>query len=103
MPLRLTADTGLDSLTLDNAGASVTVANTEITCLRETIERNAASLTVIVEDVLDVSRIISGKLRLNVQQVDVPALVASRTGQRAEGSLVARKLRYRPHFRCVLP
>jgi PAS domain S-box-containing protein len=41
----------------------------------ETIERNAASLTVIVEDVLDVSRIISGKLRLNVQQVDVPALV----------------------------
>jgi PAS domain S-box-containing protein len=41
----------------------------------ETIERNAASLTVIVEDVLDVSRIISGKLRLTVQQVDVPALV----------------------------
>jgi PAS domain S-box-containing protein len=41
----------------------------------ETIERNAASLTVIVEDVLDVSRIISGKLRLNVQQIDVQALV----------------------------
>ena len=41
----------------------------------ETIERNAASLTVIVEDVLDVSRIISGKLRLNVQQIDVLALV----------------------------
>jgi PAS domain S-box-containing protein len=42
----------------------------------ETIERNATSLTQIVEDVLDISRIISGKLRLNVQPVDVPQVVA---------------------------
>jgi PAS domain S-box-containing protein len=41
----------------------------------ETIERNATSLTQIVEDVLDVSRIISGKLRLNVQPVDLPDVV----------------------------
>ena len=41
----------------------------------ETIERNATSLTQIVEDVLDVSRIISGKIRLNVQPVDIPALI----------------------------
>lgn len=41
----------------------------------ETIARNATSLTQIVEDVLDVSRIISGKLRLHVQPVDVPAVV----------------------------
>ncbi|HET7618884.1 MAG TPA: ATP-binding protein, partial [Vicinamibacterales bacterium] len=42
----------------------------------ETIERNATSLTQMVEDVLDVSRIVSGKIRLNVQSVDVPAIVA---------------------------
>jgi PAS domain S-box-containing protein len=41
----------------------------------ETIERNATSLTQIVEDVLDVSRIVSGKIRLNVQTVEFPAVV----------------------------
>ena len=43
----------------------------------ETIERNATSLTQIVEDVLDISRIISGKIRLNVQPVDFPQIVQS--------------------------
>jgi signal transduction histidine kinase/DNA-binding response OmpR family regulator len=43
----------------------------------ETIERNVTSLTQIVEDVLDVSRIVSGKVRLNVQTVDFPAIVRS--------------------------
>jgi PAS domain S-box-containing protein len=42
-----------------------------------TVERNATSLTQIVEDVLDVSRIISGKLRLNVQPVELPGVVAN--------------------------
>jgi PAS domain S-box-containing protein len=37
----------------------------------ETLERNAAWLTQIVEDVLDVSRIVSGKIRLDVQPVDL--------------------------------
>jgi PAS domain S-box-containing protein len=41
----------------------------------ETIERNATSLAQIVEDVLDISRIISGKIRLNVQAVDFPKVV----------------------------
>jgi PAS domain S-box-containing protein len=41
----------------------------------ETIERNATSLTQIVEDVLDISRIVSGKIRLSVQPVDLPDLV----------------------------
>ena len=41
----------------------------------ETLERNASSLTQIVEDVLDVSRIISGKIRLDVQPVDLPLIV----------------------------
>jgi PAS domain S-box-containing protein len=41
----------------------------------ETLERNATSLTQIVEDVLDVSRIVSGKIRLDVQPVEVPLVV----------------------------
>jgi CheY-like chemotaxis protein/two-component sensor histidine kinase len=41
----------------------------------ETVARNATSLTQIVEDVLDVSRIISGKIRMNIQDVDLPSVV----------------------------
>jgi PAS domain S-box-containing protein len=41
----------------------------------ETLERNANALTQIVEDVLDVSRIISGKVRLDVQPVELPLVV----------------------------
>jgi PAS domain S-box-containing protein len=40
-----------------------------------TVERNAFALTQIVEDILDVSRIISGKIRLNIQSVDVADVV----------------------------
>ena len=38
----------------------------------ETLERNATWLTQIVDDVLDVSRIVSGKIRLDVQPVELP-------------------------------
>jgi PAS domain S-box-containing protein len=41
----------------------------------ETLERNAISLTQIVEDVLDVSRIVSGKIRLDVRPVELPLVV----------------------------
>ena len=41
----------------------------------ETLERNAAWLTQIVEDVLDVSRIVSGRIRLDVQPVELPLIV----------------------------
>ena len=41
----------------------------------ETLERNASSLTQIVEDVLDVSRIVSGKIRLDMQPVELPLVV----------------------------
>ena len=41
----------------------------------ETLERNATSLTQIVEDVLDVSRIVSGKIRLDVQPVELPLIL----------------------------
>jgi len=39
------------------------------------VEKNASALTQIVEDVLDVSRIVAGKLRLNVTRVDLPAVL----------------------------
>jgi PAS domain S-box-containing protein len=41
----------------------------------ETLERNATWLSQIIEDVLDVSRIVSGKIRLDVQPVQLPLIV----------------------------
>ncbi|WP_158616781.1 PAS domain-containing sensor histidine kinase [Corallococcus sp. CA054B] len=41
----------------------------------ETIERNARSQGQLIEDLLDVSRIISGKLKLDVSPVDLSAVV----------------------------
>jgi len=41
----------------------------------ETIDRNATTLTRMVEDILEVSRIVSGKMRLNVQPVELPLVV----------------------------
>jgi PAS domain S-box-containing protein len=41
----------------------------------ETLERNAIWLTQIIEDVLDVSRIVSGKIRLDVQPVELPLII----------------------------
>ena len=39
------------------------------------VERNAASLASLVSDVLDVSRIAAGKLRLNVEPLDVTTVI----------------------------
>src|SRR5262249_53948987 len=41
----------------------------------ETLERNATWLSQIIDDVLDVSRIVSGKIRLDVQSVELPVIV----------------------------
>lgn len=41
----------------------------------EVIERNARVQTQLIEDLLDMSRIISGKVRLNVQPVDSAAVI----------------------------
>ncbi|AUX43942.1 histidine kinase [Sorangium cellulosum] len=41
----------------------------------DVIERNARLLADMVSELLDMSRIVSGKLRLDVQQVDLPAVV----------------------------
>jgi signal transduction histidine kinase/CheY-like chemotaxis protein len=43
----------------------------------ETIERNARSQAQIIDDLLEMSRIISGKLRLDVQPVDLAAITES--------------------------
>ncbi|HEX8351894.1 MAG TPA: ATP-binding protein [Pyrinomonadaceae bacterium] len=49
----------------------------EATTLRglETIERNAKAQAQLVEDILDVSRVITGKLRLSIAPVDLAAVV----------------------------
>ena len=39
------------------------------------IERNAKAQTKLIEDILDVSRIVSGKIRLSVGPVDLPAVI----------------------------
>jgi len=41
----------------------------------ETIDRNAKAQAQLVEDILDVSRMISGKLRLNSEPVDMAAVI----------------------------
>ena len=41
----------------------------------ETIERNARAQSQIVDDLLDVSSIVTGKLRLKVRTADLPALI----------------------------
>lgn len=43
----------------------------------EAIERNAKSQAQLVEDILDVSRVITGKLRLNIEQVDLAKVINS--------------------------
>jgi len=41
----------------------------------ETIERNARAQAELIEDILDVSRIITGKLRIEIRPVDLPSIV----------------------------
>ena len=39
------------------------------------IERNARAQSQIIEDLLDMSRIIAGKVRLDIQQIDLPTVI----------------------------
>jgi signal transduction histidine kinase/ActR/RegA family two-component response regulator len=41
----------------------------------DVVERNATALKQIIEDVLDVSRIVAGRLRLKVEPMDLPAIL----------------------------
>jgi len=43
----------------------------------ETIERNTTSLARLIEDLLDISRIITGKLRISASEVEPAAVVAA--------------------------
>jgi signal transduction histidine kinase/CheY-like chemotaxis protein len=43
----------------------------------ETIERNARSQSRLIDDLLDISRIITGKIRLNVQAIELVAVIES--------------------------
>jgi signal transduction histidine kinase/CheY-like chemotaxis protein len=43
----------------------------------ETIERNSTAQTALINDLLDVSRIVAGKLRLDVQAVDLVPIIES--------------------------
>jgi len=52
------------------------IASDRVPAVLETIERNAQLQRQLVDDVLDVSRIITGKLRLDVQEVDVVRVIA---------------------------
>jgi PAS domain S-box-containing protein len=54
---------------------SGTLSSDRVAQALQVIERNASSLTQIVEDVLDVSRIIAGKTRLQVQLVDLSDVI----------------------------
>jgi signal transduction histidine kinase/ActR/RegA family two-component response regulator len=52
-----------------------TCSESEVRQGLETIERNARMQTQLIEDLLDMSRITSGKLRLDIQAVDPPQFV----------------------------
>jgi signal transduction histidine kinase/CheY-like chemotaxis protein len=51
------------------------VVPTRVPHALETIERNVVSQTSLIDDLLDVSRIITGKLRLHVEPVDLPHVI----------------------------
>ncbi|HEY1697599.1 MAG TPA: PAS domain S-box protein [Polyangiaceae bacterium] len=63
----------------------------------ETVERNAVAMAQLVEDLLDMSRIVSGKMRLDVQSVDLSraieaALESVRPAADARDIRVSREL-----------
>ena len=73
---------------LDPAGATHAI---------EIIERNALMQKQIVEDLLDVSRIITGKLRLNTQPIDL-LLVIHAAIDAIRPAAEAKEIRIGPHF-----
>ena len=52
-----------------------TLAESDVPRALETIERNAQVQAQLIEDLLDVSRIVSGKLRLDMRPVDIGEVV----------------------------
>ncbi len=60
-----------------------------------TIERNARNQAQIIEDLLDMSRIISGKVRLDVQRIDLIAVIEAAI-QTARPAAEAKEIRIVP-------
>jgi CheY-like chemotaxis protein len=63
----------------------------------ETIDRNAVAMAQLIDDLLDVSRIISGKMRLEIQRVDAArvidaAIEAARPAAEAKGVAIVASL-----------
>ena len=63
----------------------------------EVIERNAASQLRLVEDLLDMARIISGKLRLDIRSIDLRAVVQAALDVIEPGA-AAKQVAFRVRF-----
>jgi signal transduction histidine kinase len=68
----------------------------------ETIERNARTQTRLVEDLLDVSRAISGKLALQIDDIDVGAVVRA-AAETLRPAIAARGLAFETSVDTRLP
>ncbi len=84
----LNAITGWSSLLLSGKMESETARRSAI----ETINRNARAQAQIIEDILDVSRIISGKLRLDVRLIN-PASIIETAVESARPAADAKDIR----------
>lgn len=72
--------------------ASADLDETKTARAIETIERNAIAMAQLIEDLLDVSRIISGKMRLVLQAVEISSIVEAAI-ESAKPSAEARGVR----------
>jgi PAS domain S-box-containing protein len=63
----------------------------------QVIERNAKLQAQMVEDLLDMSRILSGKLRLDVQRVDMAAVIEDAIAS-VQAAADAKEIRLTTHF-----
>ncbi|HBB86156.1 MAG TPA: hybrid sensor histidine kinase/response regulator [Blastocatellia bacterium] len=70
----------------------------------ETIERNARSQSQLIDDLLDVSRIITGKLQIEPSRIDVCAVVESAIDA-VRPSFEAKNIQFKPvmaHQKCLV-
>jgi len=66
------------------------------------IDRNARLQAELIEDLLDVSRVISGKLRLNMQPVDISTIVSAAVAS-VQPAADARRIRIQKRFEADIP
>jgi PAS domain S-box-containing protein len=73
-------------------------AHNQLNTMLETIERNARAQAKLIEDVLDISRIVSGKLHLDLAPTDFNQLVHDTIdGMRPTAVAKSVELHYRPY------